>query len=268
MYYPFLKLMLRSYLCFLAFLSFTFNIYAQKIDFESQYVVRYKSKRTTGQKKDNQKMILTFTEFLLFDNKRSYFAENINYYDLIEKRFKERTYLTPNPELKENFYYENGKFDIFSRVIDFNSRYEEKPEIKWVLYGDKKEINGVECQLATTNKYGRRWYAYFALKGYDFPFGPRTFNGLPGLIFELYDTRDDYHFTIESIKKDSKTVSINLKEYPLLTKLKYLKAYNNLMYTPQGFPIPINAEQAKEFKELLEFVKKADNNPIELKPFE
>ncbi|SHL84891.1 GLPGLI family protein [Flavobacterium chilense] len=85
----------------------------------------------------------------------------------------------------------------------FNTKYkvtEDLSEIKWKLSKEKetKIINKFVCNKATLNFRGRNytaWYTpYIAL-----PFGPWKFYGLPGLILEMYDTDNNYHWTATKI---------------------------------------------------------------------
>lgn len=64
----------------------------------------------------------------------------------------------------------------------------------WKILPDKKEIKGFKVQKATTNFGGRSWEAWFCE---EIPFfeGPHKFRGLPGLILELKDTKDNYIFS-------------------------------------------------------------------------
>lgn len=88
--------------------------------------------------------------------------------------------------------------------------------------------------MAATNKYGRRWITYFS-KDYPLSLGPYKFTGLPGLIFELYETRDDYHFTITKIERNADEFTYNLSPYKLMSKKNYLKARYNMQYTLAAF---------------------------------
>ena len=74
-------------------------------------------------------------------------------------------------------------------------RYTEKrPRLDWQLGEERREIAGKECQVATCDFGGRHWTAWFA-PDLPYPYGPYKLGGLPGLILELYDGEDDYHYT-------------------------------------------------------------------------
>lgn len=81
--------------------------------------------------------------------------------------------------------------------------YTEKEESQaWEIKDTVKIILGYQCQLATTEFRGRKYEAWFTM---DIPInnGPWKFYGLPGLILEAYDTANDFHYTIASIRKNN-----------------------------------------------------------------
>jgi len=239
--------------------------WGQKISFDPVIKVTYDASLKLGENyKHNEKFVL------LGNSSEFYFAANQNYLN--------DTGLYKEPEIgistasissyfQERIAKQENSFYIFLDVTDNKIKYEEKPNLKWVLYGETKVINGITCQMAATNKYGRRWIAYFAKDTYQLPIGPYKFSGLPGLILELYDTKDDYHFTLSGIEKNPKKFSFNLSSYKTYTKDKYLKAKYNLQFTVAAFPV-MESEQNKYIQSLLDRKKKMYNNPIELKPFE
>lgn len=101
----------------------------------------------------------------------------------------------------------NSKFDeivkwikkdnIFEFVGNLSPNYyfyKSKVSLEWKLEEDKKKIGDYIVQKATTQYGGRSWVAWFTSE-IPLPYGPYVFNGLPGMILEVYDTEDHYHFT-------------------------------------------------------------------------
>lgn len=85
--------------------------------------------------------------------------------------------------------------------------YEElQPHFNWKLLENKtKTILGYQCFSATTSFRGRNYTAWFTK---DLPInnGPYIFQGLPGLILEIYD--DENNFSFSAIGMDKKPKSI------------------------------------------------------------
>lgn len=239
--------------------------YCQNFDFSSGLKVIYTSKMKLGENYTKTQ------DFVLVGDSRSSFFTGFNSYqeefdksNVISK--SNGVTLAKGDYFQEKVINNDTNFFVFNKLIDSRIRYQEKVKLTWVLYGDKKVINGVNCQMAATNKFGRRWIAWFSLE-HQLPIGPYKFYGLPGLIFELYDTRDDYHFTLVSLEKNKDVVKLNLGNYKNYTKEQYLKVTTNLLYTPVGMP-EMNAAMQKEFDDLVEWRKRRYSNPIETMPFE
>ena len=67
-----------------------------------------------------------------------------------------------------------------------------------------KTVCGYKCHLATCSFRGRDYKAWYTTQ-LPYPEGPWKFNGLPGLITEVYDTKNHYHFTLVSLKQNNVT---------------------------------------------------------------
>ncbi len=117
-----------------------------------------------------------------------------------------------NRETKEYLSEENllGKrFLVKDTLLDFN----------WKILPDTKKIGKLECMKATTTYDGKEIVAWFAREIPIFD-GPRLFQGLPGLIIELYTP--SLNFKVISIKelkgkveltKPSKGKPVSLQAY-------------------------------------------------------
>ena len=80
-------------------------------------------------------------------------------------------------------------------------RYEDKGiNIWWNLEDGERTIEGYQCKKATCTHRGRSYVAWYA-PALAMGDGPYVFGGQPGLILELYDTRDHYHFTMNGLQK-------------------------------------------------------------------
>lgn len=78
---------------------------------------------------------------------------------------------------------------------------------KWEITADLKEDDGLKLQKAITKFGGRNWEAWFA-PTIPFQEGPYKFRGLPGLIVEISDDKQQYIFQLyksESIQKSYDT---------------------------------------------------------------
>ncbi|ASK31033.1 hypothetical protein CEY12_13360 [Chryseobacterium sp. T16E-39] len=155
----------------------------------------------------------------------------------------------------------------------------------WKLTDEKKKLKNISVQKATTNWGGRTWIAWFTS---DIPFqeGPFKFHGLPGLIVEVYDTKNNYRFElVRSTKVDkiienqfitmSKQMSIPVTwEKYKSTRLKYYES--PIGFIRNGMPVSkddqfflndgtkVNSNNLRDINQNLRARIKKYNNPAEL----
>lgn len=104
------------------------------------------------------------------------------------------------PPVSINVYRKLGS-KINKNYVFASSRYyqfESLDTIEWKLHDDLKTYNEWKLQKATCNYGGRNWIAWFN-KDIPLPEGPYKFTGLPGLIFEIYDDKNNFRFSIREI---------------------------------------------------------------------
>lgn len=155
----------------------------------------------------------------------------------------------------------------------------------WKLLDDKKQINGLTMQKATTSWGSRNWTAWFSS---EIPFqeGPYKFRGLPGLIIEINDDKNNYKISLvksENITKESKNQFIEMSKQMSVpvswerfkaTKLAYYKSPISFIKNGTGSSATtefylndgtkVNDKNAKEVNERLRNTVKKFNNPIDL----
>lgn len=92
----------------------------------------------------------------------------------------------------------NTTFKTMPGSVPLAVSISKKPE--WKISTEKSEVLGYKVQKATTKFMGREWAAWFAS---EIPFqdGPDTFQGLPGLIVKVEDSKNDHSFVLIGTKK-------------------------------------------------------------------
>ena len=107
-------------------------------------------------------------------------------------------------------YKDNNKNIII--VCDYISRYsyyyEDSLTLQtWKIEEDTMTIAGYVCQKAVCDWRGRSYEAWFTS---EIPIseGPWKFNGLPGLILYLYDTKRHYEFELVEFKKTEEIINL------------------------------------------------------------
>ncbi|ATC34764.1 GLPGLI family protein [Elizabethkingia anophelis] len=164
-------------------------------------------------------------------------------------------------------------------LLDLFEISEKLPKFNWKLSKDSKVIGQMKCQKATTSYKGRDWIAWFTT---DIPVheGPYIFNGLPGLIVALNDTKNNYEFSLVKILKGSEDLYGKnpklIKSIPV-TIHQLNKVYTDYYNDPykeaktgkvkmkfvdeSGKPVTPNFNELTKQKQ---FTIRKNNNPIEL----
>ncbi|MDE6859884.1 MAG: GLPGLI family protein [Duncaniella sp.] len=91
-------------------------------------------------------------------------------------------------------------------------RYEEPiPDFGWKLVDEEKEILGFICHKATMSFRGRNYTAWYS-EELPFSSGPYLFGGLPGLIFEITDDKNEYNFTLAGFENVNQPFPITITD--------------------------------------------------------
>jgi len=134
-----------------------------------------------------------------------------------------RTYFGEKIHTSKNqvttFYFNEGVTLFFS----------EDESAEWILEKEEKQMGQLKCQIASAKMYGRSWKACYSTE-YPFQFGPYKFHGLPGLIIDLVDSENIYHYSLIELKKSSKVVSKPEKNLVRTSRQKYFQLVNDLKY--------------------------------------
>ncbi|HLS30410.1 MAG TPA: GLPGLI family protein [Flavobacteriaceae bacterium] len=118
---------------------------------------------------------------------------------------------------------ETGEVKVLQHFGDKDYVYSEsQPVVNWEMTDKTKESMGYQTQMAKTHFAGRSYEAWFTME-IPVPAGPYVFNGLPGLIVELYDTENHYHFMMQSIEKLEEPKVWELPKSKKLSKEKVVK---------------------------------------------
>jgi GLPGLI family protein len=162
-------------------------------------------------------------------------------------------------------------------------------QIDWKLSEETKNLGGYKLQKATTKFGGRNWTAWFT-KDIALSEGPYKFRGLPGMIFEISDDKDNFKFSLVKSYKLAKTYDttgiienfggqkpVKISEAKL--KKLMLDNYNDPLhefkehyknntdpsarFMVMGIEVK-SPEQIKELSDMMQNNIRKSNNPIEV----
>lgn len=146
------------------------------------------------------------------------------------------------------FYYNTKNEFYFSEIWDNDVLVikENKFDWNWKLHPETKDIGKFNCQKATIEFRGRNYTAWFTNE-IPVRYGPWKFQGLSGLILEVYDDNHFLHITTTAININDNTKclvefdssqledALSIKEYQKkriqLTKEKFARISSKL---PKG----------------------------------
>ena len=164
-------------------------------------------------------------------------------------------------------------------------RLQSKDTFKWKITDERKTESKLTLQKATTEFGGRKWTAWFT-QDIPIPEGPYKFGGLPGLIVELYDSKNHYHYKLTRITKlikpsetyrviekwkGAKAIDISRETYQRLLLEHYNEPFKHLLMSSSFIYIDAvagkrytKAEQLKEARINSRLYIKKYYNPLEL----
>lgn len=203
-------------------------VFSQKkfdVVYEADYKLKYKISNEGNYKRETTFALLINENSSFFKNMNKYIADSLEVEKVNVSVEDGMKYVT---DFRETIGTTSAKIYVTTDINYVYYNYEEPNNLNWKIKNEFKTVLGFKCQKAETTKYGRIWTAWFTT---DIPFqyGPYKFNGLPGLITELYDTKDDYHYTLYTFRKrkytcKSANIATNAKK---TTKEKVLEAFKN-----------------------------------------
>ncbi len=166
--------------------------------------------------------------------------------------------------------------------------YQTEDNINWVLTSETKKSAQYILQKATTRFGGRDWVAWFN-KDIEIQEGPYKFRGLPGLIFEIADTKDNFSFVLiksHHLRKTYDTTEFlesfaGMKPIAITEKILQKKQiemfndplrdfkehYKNSNGSGKFLVMGVEVKSADQFRELTQMTQerlRKTNNPLEL----
>lgn len=138
------------------------------------------------------------------------FAKEINFSNAVED-YESTNVIEEIKHLStDTFWFDLKQNSLLSRVNVFSntlSIIEKTPKINWNLTKETFIKNNIVLHKATTSFRGRNYIALYD-PATAIPYGPWKLNGLPGLIYEVYDTDKMFHWYIKAILHKDSNLSI------------------------------------------------------------
>ena len=249
-----------------------FPVYPEKEIGQAEIIVTY----LKTYQQDSLRTRLRNTRMTLLVGKKvsSFYSESVEDFYQLSKHFSSvadlQAYAADPANIPRSAFlyrifknYPEGRITTTDRIpLDSYLYTENLPLFEWTITGDTDSISGFKVQRATTHFGGREWIAWFAP---EIPFNevPYKFNGLPGLILKIHDTRNHNAFEVVSIETPKEKTPIHFTEqtFIITTKDRFFRAWNSFL--DSGFlgtdVVPLN-----QSRNTMSNPRSRFNNSIEL----
>ena len=207
--------------------------------FQIFYAQNYRAIYKFEYKRDSTKLNRTSLDMILdiqTKNTKFYFHKLLVADSILRKRNKPMSLSFPIQQIvkrkvnsfeNENFVSLQDKYFSFSTI----------DKMEWKILDSLKQFQNYKLQKAETLWGGRKWCAWFSSE-IPIPEGPYKFRGLPGLIMLLNDSKNNFFYSLISLKKlneeydTSDVVETSLRLKPIQIELKQyqkllINNYNN-----------------------------------------
>jgi len=253
----------------LIFLSGLCTTLQAQSSFKATYQLTYQPDSTNDKNKESESFLLyinnEISQFLSYNNalRDSLFLE-IEEGKMSNDELVQRTLTVPNTKttLKVNKIYSESKIELLQEMMTKLYKYYQPLNLMdWTIIRETKNIDGYNCQKATTSYAGRDYIAWFDS---EIPIsdGPYKFHGLPGLIISVYDTKEHYKFQLVGLEKGNYEIKRNLlnEDYQLITQQEYMQMRANYKANSEAMAKRMFSQMSSNGKPM----KSSANNPIEL----
>ncbi len=216
-----------------------FPVYPEKEIGQAEIIVTYMKtfqQDSLDPRKRSEKMTL-----LIGENVSSFFSEPLERFRRAARNFSDQSELlawasNPANTIRSAFRYRifknypEGKITTTDHIPSDHFLYTENIHLfNWeIISGETDSISGSKVQKAITYFAGRDWVAWFTP---EIPYneGPFKFNGLPGLILKIHDTRNHYLFEVVAIEipEDKTPIHYTDRTYIRTTKEGFFRAWDS-----------------------------------------
>lgn len=261
---------------------FALLIFLSNFFYAQNYRVVYQLKFKTDSLKENhetQNMVLDITP----TESKFYFARLLKFDSLSKKGIKLNVSFPLQQILKKQ--KGSNKFTNYHSVDGQYFQYITDDFMKWEIEKEVRSSDFGKLQKAKTTFGGRIWEAWFS---YDNPIqeGPYKFSGLPGLIVEIKDTRNNFMYRMVSFTKQEtvydtsnvvetslglKPIVVSEKKFQEILLSKYLNPFSEFDNLSDGsWGLQFGERHITTKKELLEIKREQQKqiqtnyNPMEL----
>lgn len=267
-----MKNFLPKLISFVVVFLLSIQAYSQNLMFVYDYIYKPDSLSENSEKEPM---------FLWINNKQSTFAsyERLKT-DSLYLQDKKTDFTNGKIFWKINKNLSSGELTETQYSYPVMYSFPDDVKLNWELINETKVSFGYTLYKAKTRFRGRIWEAWYCSK-IPINDGPFKFSGLPGMIFEISDTRNHHRFSLIKLYKTDFDVSslkssLFIEKKQGISKKEYLKLRKIEMADPaRGFKADVYSgkivlkdrdpnETIRGIEKKASEDRKKNNNPIEL----
>jgi GLPGLI family protein len=249
-------------------ITISFELNAQD-SFKATYKLTYQPDSTNKKSKESELFLLymnkEMSQFISYNNAlRDSIRLEIQAGNMTTEEIVQQTMARPRTsfKLKINKLYGQAEIEVLQELMTNKYTYHQPLNLMdWKITSESKQVEGYSCQKASTHYRGRNYIAWFDP---EIPIsdGPYQFNGLPGLIISVYDTREHYRFDLVRLEKGAYRIKRNLlnDDYQTVTQAEYKQMVENYKVNAESMAKRMFSNMEGSAKRR----KSSVNNPIEL----
>jgi GLPGLI family protein len=134
--------------------------------------------------------------------------------------------------------FETKEVTFHDKIATQKFKYSDNAIFNWEIGNSRRDILGYNCQSAKLKFGGRNYVAWFTDE-IPIPDGPFVFQGLPGLIVSIRDTKYHHNFELKSFMARGANVNednpYDNELYIQTTKEKFLRSKKDYFDNPDAF---------------------------------
>jgi len=226
-----------------------------KFDYKISYNYRFQEdKKDTNSRRTEETLLFVGKEISYFVSAKKLAIDTILQKETNFISAMGRVNSLPKPKVNfEVIKLRDNKNSYFETIGISLYTVSSQEIIDWKFEEGTKQIGKYTCKKARTTFAGRNYTAWYS-EEIPLSEGPYKFRGLPGLILEMYDDRQEHYFSLLSLEKKTYFLDLTHKQDQIvelknMQELEQVRANRLENLKSAGFDIKLDPQKEKELKE-------------------